>query len=99
MKMKAQEIMRSDIVEWLEQKFKDTKLYKELEDSPEFQKDLNNALKEQKFFWYPRLPIDLISVEKKREFTELVQKEGTSTKKRTRLANNYTLFFIISSCE
>lgn len=97
MKMKTQEIVRNDIVEWLEQKFKDKKLYKELEESPEFQKDLNNAQMEQKFFWYPRLPIDLISVEKRREFTELAQKEGTSKKKKTRLVNNYTLFFVISS--
>lgn len=96
MKMSTKETVRNDIVEWLEQKFKDKRIYKELEESPEFQQDLNNAQMEQKFFWYPRLPIDLILVEKRRELTEQEQYQGAS-KKKTKLVYNYTLFFLISS--
>lgn len=94
--MSPQETTRNNIVEWLEQKFKDKRIYKELEESPEFQQDLNNAQIKQAFFWYPRLPIDLILVEKRRELTEQEQYQGTS-KKKTKLVNNYTLFFIIFS--
>lgn len=86
----------SEIIDWLENKFKGARIYKELEDSPEFQKDVREAKEEQEFFIYPRLAVNLILVEKKRELVDQDKIKEIKGEKQ-KIANYYTLFFVISS--
>jgi len=92
------EYNHGQILEWLEKKITsgEIKTYKDLEESSEFQGELEKAIKEQKFFIYPRLSIDLIQVEKKKEPIDEEKTEKTNGKRKG-LFNYYTLFFVVSS--
>lgn len=88
----------SQIIEWLKKKFEKEKIYKDLEESPEFQADVKKAKDREKeeFFIYPQLSIDLIWVRKKSERIDedQIEKANGRTKK---IFNHYTLFFAVSS--
>lgn len=87
-----------EIIEWLERKFSGEKIYRDLEESPEFQADVDKAKKVQEFFASPRLPIDLLLVTRKLETIE--EKRGKKAKrKRKKPFNYYTIYFAISSKE
>jgi hypothetical protein len=98
MTTEVKEYNHSEIVEWLEKKIKseEIKTYQDLEESSEFQDDVEKAIKEQQFFIYPRLCIDLIQVEKKPEPIDEEKTEKTNGE-RKELFNYYTLFFVVSS--
>lgn len=93
---KAVSYDHSQIVEWLERKLRGEKTYRNLEESPEFQADTEEARRQQDFFFYPRLPIDLIWVHKKQE---LIDETGVekAIKARDKWFNHYTLFFAAPS--
>jgi len=88
----------SQTIEWLEKKFEKEKIYKDLEESPEFQADVKEAKDREKeeFFVYPQLSIDLIWVreESERIDEDQIEKANGRTKK---IFNHYTLFFAVSS--
>lgn len=83
------------LVDWLEKKLVGKKIYKTLEESPEFQADVEEAKKKQEFFLYPRLSIDLIQVEKSELIDNGPTEKSNGEKKET--FNCYTLFIAISS--
>lgn len=86
----------NEIIEWLEKKFENKKIYRDLEESPEFQADLDKSQKVQEFFLYPQLSIDLLLVEWRLEpIDEKLTKEAQ--RKRRKRFNYYTLYFVISS--
>ena len=87
-----------EIIEWLEKKFAGERIYRDLEESPEFQADVDKAKKVQEFFTSPRLPVDLLLVTRKLETIE--RKKGKKAKgKRSKFFNYYTIYFAISSKE
>lgn len=98
MTAEVKEYNHGQIVEWLEKRIKSegAKTYKDLEESSEFQDDVETAIKKQKFFIYPRLSIDLIQVEKKPETIDEEKTEETNGKTK-KLFNHYKLFFVVSS--
>lgn len=89
----------NEIIEWLEKKFEGKKIYRNLEESPEFQADVKKAKKEQKFLAYPRLPVDLLLVTPSLEQVDEkgVAKADGKQKKRYKRFNYYTLYFAVSS--
>lgn len=96
MPTKPLDYCHSKIVEQLEKKYKGKKLYTDLDACPAFKKDVAAAQTDQTFFLFPRLSIDLILLERKREKLDLdAEEKVTSPKSKT--ANYYTLFFVISS--
>ncbi len=82
-----EEYNHNQIIEWLENKYNNTNIYKELEECVEFQADVKKVREKQECFIYPRLSIDLIRVEKKLE-------RGEEKKEHV---NYYIVFFAISS--
>lgn len=91
-----EEYNHNQIIKWLEKRLGHEGIYKDLEESPEFQADVKKAKEKQKFHIYPRLYIDLIRVEERLEPIDQSQTEKANGKKE-QLRNYYTLFFAVSS--
>lgn len=94
-----QQYNHNQIVEWLKKRFKNKNIYEDLEESPEFQADVEKAVKTRKIFIYPRLSIDLVWVWEEEEPIDDEQTEKTAQKgKEARMPfNHYSIFFAVSS--
>lgn len=90
----TKEYYHNEIVKWIEKKFKNKAIYKDLEECREFREEEARAREKDKFFIYPRLSIDLIRAKK---VPEEVEEEQREKGKKTKEFNHYTLFFAISS--
>ena len=93
-------INHNDLVIWLENHWREKastnlKVYRELEECPEFQQDLKNAQSKDEFYHYGSLPSDLVVIEKKYELPDV----DSDAQARRHRANFYKLFFIISSAK
>ncbi len=91
----------NQIVQWIEQKFKDEKdkhVYRFFEESPEFASDIANIKKKQEFVIFPSLSVDLIVVEPRPELIDIDEgrSEGLEGGKKG-IFNYYYLFFAIST--
>jgi len=98
-----QKYNHNHIIQWLERRLgkeyenSKIKIYRDLEESSEFQADVEKAKKEEKFSIYPRLSIDLMLVEKKLEPVDVDKQETEKGEKKNEEFNHYKLFFAISS--
>ena len=84
-----------DIIKWLENKFKNEGIYRDLEDSVEFQAEVKRA-KKQGFIIYPRISIDLLRVVKQNDPSREKGDGLEQGNERPKQINYYTLFFAIS---
>jgi len=92
----AKDYDHGQIIEWLKKRLGNKTVYQDLEESPEFQADVNKAKEKQNFHSYPRLYIDLIQVEEKEEQIDQPETETVNGKEK-QLRNYYKLYFAVSS--
>ena len=92
---KTNKYNHEDIIKWLESKFGNKGIYRDLEGSAEFQAEVEVAKKEG-FIIYPRISIDLLRVVEeeipKKEEGEILKRDAEKPKQ----IYDYTLFFAIS---